>query len=371
MYTLLTGAKKNIGDYLIVEKCKEHLRKFCGMSNYIEFKRWEPLENYLNKINSTKAIILCGGPGYRRDFYPNSFALTKKLTDIKVPIIPFGLGWSGQPMNKPELFSFTSESLRALKFIHKNITYSSCRDIITKKILETNGLTNVIMTGCPVWHSIEHENQNFKKPSPIRSIAISNSQNIVFHEQNSLLLKKIREYFGEDVKIFSVFHRGIKSDSLTPAREARSIKQLVKTSEELQMHVVDAAYDVSKMSIYDQCDIHVGYRLHAHLYCLSHRVPSFLIWEDGRGLGASTSLSLNDVSAFKKNSFYPINNLATKILYKAHLHKLLLLNPSTVKSVIERIDNNIKANFSFFDIVPSILSKRFQDLKKFLTSIPQ
>ena len=36
--------------------------------------------------------------------------------------------------------------------------------------------------------------------------------------------------------------------------------------------------------------MHVGYRVHAHLYCLSHSTPSYLIAEDSRGLGMLEAL---------------------------------------------------------------------------------
>ena len=34
----------------------------------------------------------------------------------------------------------------------------------------------------------------------------------------------------------------------------------------------------------------MGYRVHAHLYCLSHATPSYLIAEDTRGLGVLETL---------------------------------------------------------------------------------
>ena len=42
--------------------------------------------------------------------------------------------------------------------------------------------------------------------------------------------------------------------------------------------------------VFDEAGCHVGYRVHAHLYCLSHATPSYLVAEDSRGLGVHETL---------------------------------------------------------------------------------
>jgi hypothetical protein len=42
--------------------------------------------------------------------------------------------------------------------------------------------------------------------------------------------------------------------------------------------------------LYGGADLHIGYRVHAHLFCLSRRVPSILINEDSRGVGQAAAL---------------------------------------------------------------------------------
>jgi polysaccharide pyruvyl transferase WcaK-like protein len=54
--------------------------------------------------------------------------------------------------------------------------------------------------------------------------------------------------------------------------------------------VVDASRDIGALKLYGQVDLHVGYRVHAHLCALSRRRPSLLIAEDGRGRGQAVTL---------------------------------------------------------------------------------
>ena len=64
--------------------------------------------------------------------------------------------------------------------------------------------------------------------------------------------------------------------------------------------VVDTSYDLERIRFYDECDLHVGYRVHSHLYFLSQRRPSFLLHEDGRGRGMSSALNVVGVDAFER-----------------------------------------------------------------------
>jgi polysaccharide pyruvyl transferase WcaK-like protein len=54
---------------------------------------------------------------------------------------------------------------------------------------------------------------------------------------------------------------------------------------------VDASRDLDALELYGQVDLHVGYRVHAHLCALSRRRPSLLIAEDGRGRGQAVTLA--------------------------------------------------------------------------------
>jgi hypothetical protein len=116
MIVLLSGEKKNIGDFLITERAR---RLFAHLldDEIIILDRFKNLESDIDLINSARFLVLCGGPAYASDIYKGIYPLVDDLRKIKVPIIPFGLGWCGRPSNPME-FKFTNDSKRLLDNIH-------------------------------------------------------------------------------------------------------------------------------------------------------------------------------------------------------------------------------------------------------------
>ena len=148
MYILLSGAKKNAGDFLIFNRAKSLLEEHLN-EDFTVLKRWEKLDDKLDLVNSSRGIIICGGPGYDRIFYRGIYPLTEPLEKLEVPVIPFGLGWCGKPTNLDE-FQFTESSLNAIKDIHSKIEVSSVRDVLTQKLLARHNFNRL---SCMVFDS--------------------------------------------------------------------------------------------------------------------------------------------------------------------------------------------------------------------------
>ena len=68
MLLVLHGAKLNAGDFLIRERGLEILRHLRPAQRLVVHPRWEPVDPDL--FDSADAVVLCGGPGLARRFYP-------------------------------------------------------------------------------------------------------------------------------------------------------------------------------------------------------------------------------------------------------------------------------------------------------------
>lgn len=303
MYTLLYGAKKNVGDFLILDRAVKLFKHHKPNEELHLVKRWLLVDEHLEVINQSKAIILCGGPAYQRGFYPEIYPLTERLMDIKVPIIPFGLGWFSEfPEQEPDEFTFSNSSYLMIDRIHRSVPLTSTRDYYTERILKRHGWHNTIMTGCPAWYELEYIEKDFTPIQKVKKVVVTTAQNNTFHEQNMQLIGETAKLFPEAEK-YCVFHRGILSDEETSKQEERDLLKLKAVAEQHGYHIVDASYNVANIEFYKECDLHVGYRVHAHIYFLSIRKPSFLLHEDGRGRGFSDALNLPfDMAAFKPNA---------------------------------------------------------------------
>ncbi len=288
MIVILTGAYRNVGDHLIGIRAKALLKKYVD-SHIINLDRCSIKAKDYSTINKAKMVVLCGGPAYQRNMYPGIYQLNYK--NIQVPIIPFGLGWKSNLEDIPSSFTFNSSSLEFIKTIHASIQVSSARDILTQKLLNYLGINNVIMTGCPAWYDLDFLPLNYSHSDQVEQVVVSMPAR--YHPQIPLLLKYLIQRFPNSKK-FATFHHGfwLKSNLANFNLKASSdFLRMYLISAKNGFHSLDLSKNIEKLEIYDvKNSLHVGYRVHAHLYCLSHRKQSFLLCEDIRGVAQAKSL---------------------------------------------------------------------------------
>lgn len=295
-FIILSGAIKNIGDFLIFDRAKKLLNEFVS-DNLIEYRRDTSFDHKISELNSSRGIIICGGPGFSSTMYPNIYALTSNLKNIQVPIIPLGVGWSGKPKNEPEKFNFSDSSRELMDYIDQTSGLYSCRDEITKQILIREKYEKVIMTGCPVWYDIKSLGKEFSEKKEVKKIVFTTPADRNLFKQTIKLLNLLKRIFPKS-EIYISFHRGIKPDKYTGYRSAAVYMAESFYSKWKGFKVVDTSFDLKKIDFYNDCDLHIGFRVHAHLFFLSKRLPSILISEDGRGSGMAKTFNLPDFFAF-------------------------------------------------------------------------
>jgi polysaccharide pyruvyl transferase WcaK-like protein len=287
-------------------------------------------------------VILLGGPAYARDFWPGVYPLCRDLARLEVPVVPLALGWCGEPARAPERFGFDADSLRALRWIHGRIEQSSCRDDLTREILRRHGISNAVVTGCTVWHDPAELGREFARPERVSRLVFTPGARRVLALQNAALLVRLRRRFPQ-AEIACVFHRGLDADALTRSSDAFVARGLARLARRLGCRVIDAAFDVEKIRFYRDCDLHVGYRLHAHLAFLSLRKPSLLLQEDGRGVGATQSLGLPDVYARQRGA---------------------------LRRLLARLDAELASRFAGFAPVAARLDAAHARMREFLEALP-
>ena len=375
MYVLLTGAISNAGDFLIKEKAIELLKFFKPKRKIITFDRWNALtEEQIKIINNSKALILCGGPAFQYNLYPGIYPLTTDLKEIKVPIIAFGLGWKGIPgkWEGTHKYCFTKKSYELLNRIKKSGFSSSLRDYLTLNMLKYKGFDNFIMTGCPSWYNLNSIGQPLTIPSKIEKVAFSIGVSFIKNKQifKSLveLILKIKDYFGES--LVCTFHHPVDCKYYSRINLNKSFynahRELIDVLEEEGIKWVDLSFQASKLThFYDKVDLHIGFRVHAHLYMLSIRKPSILLIEDGRGYGVFYSLGGLCLEAIERK-----NNL----LYKG-LNKFKILNNygfryGLIEDLINNITYEIENGFPREKYIPNTIDEHYEIMKKFISQLP-
>ncbi len=287
MILVLHGAKVNAGDFLIRERGMAILSRLVPDQELVLHPRWEPVEPAA--LDHADAVVLCGGPGLAPRFYPRVFPLVDDLDAHRTPILPLALGWAGRGSGRPDRF-FSRRSLKALRAIHSHIGWSGVRDDLSLELLQSAEVGEVRRTGCVAWYEQGSLGSPFRAPSSVRRLVFTppSKRRAGGLRETISVMRRLRAEHGSAER-YCVFHRGLRAEFETevPTAERRATALAARV---LGYRIVDASRDLGALDLYRDCDLHVGYRVHAHLCALSFRRPSLLVIEDGRGEGQSVTL---------------------------------------------------------------------------------
>jgi len=336
MIALLHGAKKNVGDFLIFNRCRDLAGHFLNQNDFIEYERWRPLDEHINDINRTDGVVLCGGPLYARNMYPKIMPFVSRLEDIKVPVVPVGIGWYSKNNFSFENFRFDTKTLKFIRQIHSRIVYSGVRCPDTLSILKKHRIDNVLLTGCPALYDLKSIGKPLQASGHINRIVVSDPADISLYSKVIGLIRRIKKEFTE-AEINFCFHRGTQSDdytSLKTSLAARLLKVMVKSFGCL---VHDVSSNTENIEFYRECDLHIGFRVHAHVFFASIRKPTFLLQEDGRGIGMSKLMGVGDVNARR---------------------------PNAVADIMDRVERSAEVGFRNFIHIPNLIDEKFMTMRK-------
>lgn len=315
-FAVLSGAYKNAGDFLIVDRLIKLLHYVYPDCSVILYDRGKSLDEKKEEINKKDALIIGGGPAYCVDLYPDLLPLVRDLDGITIPFVIVGGGWYGRNGSDKvvyEEYKFTPLTSQLINRLSHD-GFLGCRDWYSVRALKANGFKKTMMTGCPAWYSLEHINQLGLREDvcfPPKKICISDCGNRRNLQASLALVRYVRGKFP-NADIMYVFHRGVTQDKYTHPKDAIFYTRAQGKLKKIGVSVVDISYSADGFHVYDDCDFHIGMRVHAHIYNLSIRNPSILIEEDGRGAGVNDALGLPHIKAYASNHFYdsiaPIGN---------------------------------------------------------------
>lgn len=343
-FSILSGAYVNAGDFLIVDrsiKLLKHIYQDCEIKIY---ERRLSLEKDIDEINQSDALILAGGPAYMPDAYPKIIPLVDDLNKIKVKIITLGLGWCGENTSNKYIYhdyQFNETTKKLLERLSKDSKNLSCRDWYSTRVLKANGFNNTLMTGCPAWYDLDYINScKIKKEVniPFKRICVSDPAKTQNAKQAIKLVKYLKEKF-KDAEILFVFHRRDNRKIESSAKSERTYDMVKNEIDKLGIKTADISGSAEAFSVYDNCDLHIGFRVHAHIYNLGHRNISLLIEEDGRGAGVNQALGLNSIRAYKEK-----NQFNSKLITK--FNNFIERNRENNEYLIENVDDQFDMLFN-------------------------
>jgi hypothetical protein len=379
-YILLTGSKNNAGDFLIKHRAKALFAQERPDRDVVDFNAWEPLDQQkLEQVNKASALILMGGPSLRYEMYPGIYRLTKNLADIKVPVTLMGVGWKSASGRWRDTYSypFSPQSMQLLKVAEQSGLPISVRDYHSLNSLRFNGIKNVMMTGCPAYYDLDalgHTPQVLQKFSSIGfSLGVSFVQNAQMEKQIKHQILACQEYFeGADFKV--LFHHSLEADA-TEAAYGRSIsehlkrhRQFAEWLESKQIHYRDISGSADNLiKSYKDVDLHVGYRVHAHIFMNSIGKMSLLLSEDGRAKGSQGAIGGMVVDGYDKlrDSF-----MAKVCRFVASKPERYVPNRYATDEMLSMLDYELRSGGQRTLTANSVIHQNYQQMKRYLQLLP-
>lgn len=270
-----------------------------------------------------------------------------------------GGGWYGKGSSSNLVFNYKFSEWSKLFFdnIDKNGYGLGCRDLLTYNVLKNEGFKNVFLTGCPAWYSVEHININKICDEKHNIVTISDPANKEYYNIVNDLIEYIIRNFPK-IKIKFVFHRGIRIDN------KEYIKLFYKKVVEKGIELVNIENSAEGFKVYDNSDLHIGFRVHAHIYNLSIRHKSILIEEDGRGSGVNEVLGLIGIKAYNE-SMQMDNKFINKVMYLSGRN----INANVIKELDAYLNLLYLTDFQYINNAFELMKKYYEIMAKYLEQL--
>lgn len=378
-YIVLTGSKNNAGDYLIKYRAKKLFQEFRPDREIIDYNAWEKFDQTrLDEVNDSKALILLGGPALQSPMRPKIYPMVDNLDDIKVPIIMMGIGWKSINGSWDDTYQYplTEESIDLLKKIDQSGYQSSVRDYHTLNSIRFKGYTNFMMTGCPAYYDLASIGEDIKVSDELNKVSFS--LGVSFMESTSMkiqmqnIILQLKERFKE--KTFEVvFHHSLEKGKFLQTHNATSkhVNAHNEFAQWLTTHDIDYV-DISGsaenlMNYYSNVDLHIGYRVHAHIFMNSISKFSILLTEDGRGKATKDVIAGIVIDGCSKVKMDLVSKILGKLTKK---YDRFEANNYILKELIENIDYERKINFSRLKASRKLIDTNFNIMKSFMKQLP-
>ena len=289
----------NIGDGFILNSLAKLLN--ANECKYLFTSRQGLSETDIGKINSTKVLILAGANQLNDNFTIVPGMSLSMLEQIKVPIVPFGIGIHGVKKYNCRMSDLTKQILR---YIHKNIIFSGWRCPLTIEYLNYHLpelAEKFLLTGCPVMYD-DKILSNSEFNHDIRTVVVTVTERGDFWERETKTIDFVAQHYRSCHKILSIHQdfveiHGCDEQNIWKNLQIKVLKQYDQTPFSLREYAKHRGFQIFNpqsvdecWSFYKSCDLHIGSRLHAHLYFLSQTKKSFLTYVDERCVGFSKAL---------------------------------------------------------------------------------
>ncbi len=302
----------NGGDFLIYDRIMRVLQAACPEAQ-ITLNLQNDAQFDIDQINAYDAIVTGGGGAQYAEPYVKTSFFYQHFDEITTPIHYMGTGLYGADGEDSTLYEYpySDEMISYFNQVVERGGQLATRDWVVDTIFRNSGIRGAVMAGCPAWYDLEM----LGKPETdevfggsfadreIRKIAVSNhglTKNAQDHGKKLSQIEELILFLKKrfpSAEILLTFNDGY----ITKYSKDYNLT-LQKWADERGVRCVDLSSDAGKFKALDEIDLHAGFRVHTHIYCISRMIPSLLIEEDIRGFGMNETLHLPHITAYEQHS---------------------------------------------------------------------
>lgn len=272
---------KNIGDALITHSTINAIKSLKDTEE-IKFQiiwrgeKWGNVKH--NIINSDLVIFAC--LAIRPNMDENEYPFIQDFLKCDVPYAVLAAGTSLKITDRGINYNFSDKTLNVLKEMDKHAIFFTTRGVLTQWCCKELGLKNTKMMGDIAFFDSRFDGRTFNSSGRIKKIAISDPHySERFMDLFNALINTIKNEFSS-AEINIIIHG--KNENIVRYSKKNNIKY-INIYEDIE----------TGLDIYDEYDLHVGFRIHGHVSMLKRRGFSYLLEQDGRGVDYGLTIEKN------------------------------------------------------------------------------
>lgn len=277
---------RNIGDHLITQSTEAAVNAVLPEATFTRFFRADAWSGIAEEIQKQDHLVFACLAIRHRDMQKSVYPYLRQILDTGIPITAIAAG-TNLPVSHyflPPPVMRGGPNAALLREISDRANGFSTRGIITQAFCEDMGVMTDFC-GDVAFFDTRFDNRIFVPDREIRRIVISDPH-------------YWREFYFDFAHLYRSLTAQFPSAKIVVALHGRTgfenvLKQMGVETKKIYEDPVNG------LDIYDTVDLHVGFRVHAHVSALKRRVYSYLVEQDGRGADYGATIARNiSVPAF-------------------------------------------------------------------------
>jgi hypothetical protein len=323
---------KNIGDGLITDSTIKAIKSIKGDDVEVEAHwRADKWENVEESVLSSNAVVF-SNLAIRGNMNLGVYPYMTQLLESGIPLAALSASTQLNLQTSESLYtSFPSSAMEMIRKLNEKTVFLTTRGYLSQSFCDYHRLDKAHFTGDIAFYDERYSNLKFTTNFNIKKIAISDPHYAREYVSSvKKLVKQLRDYFP-DAKIVMIIH-GIN----------KTMEQFCESNNILYRNIyLDKE---NGLDIYEDFDLHVGYRVHGHVSTLKRRKPSYLLEQDGRGCDYGLTLDKN-ISVqhfFSERKNFDLKNVVKGMIGRKIIpQKIISTNPvDQIMSIVRQDANN-------------------------------